>query len=147
MTRSFNHIGPGQIDKFVIASFAKQLTTLYKNGLKEATIVTGDLRIIRDFVDFRDVVRAYYNLLFEGKKGEIYNICSGKGNSLIEILGQMADIIGMNITFQTDTKLIRPIENNIIIGSYDKIKKDKNWEPEISFHQSLTDIINWWKMN
>jgi GDP-4-dehydro-6-deoxy-D-mannose reductase len=147
MTRSFNHIGPGQTDKFVIASFARQLTSLFKNGQKEATIITGDLSVIRDFVDVRDVVKAYYHLLFEGKKGEIYNICSGKGYSLKEILMQMSDIMGMNITFQTDPKLIRPIENKIIFGSCNKIKSHINWAPEISLEKSLTDILEWWKKN
>lgn len=59
MTRSFNHIGPGQRDAFVISSFARQLVKLAKNKSVSNTITTGNLAVIRDFVDVsRDVVKA-----------------------------------------------------------------------------------------
>lgn len=72
MTRSFNHIGPGQKDLFVISSFAKQLVQLSGNK-DDSKLVTGDISIVRDFVDVRDVVGAYY-LLFKKVKKERYII-------------------------------------------------------------------------
>ena len=78
MTRSFNHIGPGQKDIFVISSFAKKLTDIKKGLVNSKSIVVGNIALIRDFVDVRDVVSAYYILLGKGKKGNVYNICSGK---------------------------------------------------------------------
>ncbi|MCX6297225.1 MAG: GDP-mannose 4,6-dehydratase, partial [Bacteroidetes bacterium] len=77
MTRSFNHIGTHQKDIFVIPSFAKQLISLKENNSTLKEITTGDTSIVRDFVDVRAVVEAYYLLLKKGKKGEIYNICNG----------------------------------------------------------------------
>ena len=53
-----------------------RIKAIADSGDKEGTIETGDLSIIRDFVDVRDVVDAYYKLLMNGRKGEIYNVCS-----------------------------------------------------------------------
>jgi GDP-4-dehydro-6-deoxy-D-mannose reductase len=145
MTRSFNHIGPGQKNVFVISSFAKQLVHIANNPSASKTVTTGDLSIIRDFVDVRDVVKAYYLLLKKGKKAEVYNICSGTGISLQQIMDKMCAILNISITLQQDANLIRPNDNRIIIGSAAKIKKDLEWFPEISIDKSLSDIIDWWK--
>ncbi|WP_162053124.1 GDP-mannose 4,6-dehydratase [Pontibacter pamirensis] len=144
MTRSFNHIGPGQRDLFVISSFAKQLVSMARIEGK-AHLVTGDTSIIRDFVDVRDVVRAYYLLLKKGKKGEIYNICSGTGTTLKEVLDKMGMILGTEVENQVNEKFIRPNDNQIIIGSNDKIKEAIGFEPSIPLDESLRDIIEYWK--
>jgi GDP-4-dehydro-6-deoxy-D-mannose reductase len=141
MTRSFNHIGPGQKEPFVIASFAKRLVEMKKAGLSSPKLITGDISLIRDFVDVRDVVRAYDGLLKKGKKGEIYNICGGVGFSLKELIQQMASILDMEVLTETDERLIRPNDNKVIIGSNEKIKRDIDWAPEIPLRQSLEDVI------
>lgn len=144
MTRSFNHIGPGQKDLFVISSFAKQLVALSRQeGFKELT--TGDTSIIRDFVDVRDVVRAYYLLFKKGKKGEVYNICSGEGTTLKEVIDKMAAILNLSIINRVNENLIRPNDNRIIIGSNEKIQQDTGWQKEIGLEKSLKDIIHYWQ--
>ncbi|MFH1081409.1 MAG: GDP-mannose 4,6-dehydratase [Pseudomonadota bacterium] len=144
MTRSFNHIGPGQKDIFVVASFAKRLVEMKKQGAASPKLITGEISLIRDFVDVRDVVRAYDGLLKKGRQGEIYNICSGTGYRLKDIIEQLTSILDMKVTTETDEKLIRPNDNRIIIGSNEKIKCDIGWVPEIPLRQSLEDVINFW---
>ncbi len=145
MTRSFNHIGPGQRDAFVFSSFAKQLVQLAKTDEKVKKIITGDLTIIRDFVDVRDVVKAYYLLLKEGKQGEVYNICSGKGFLLKDIIKIMSNLLNIEVETETNPSLARPNENKKIIGSYQKINTELGWHPEIGIEKSLSDIIDYWK--
>jgi GDP-4-dehydro-6-deoxy-D-mannose reductase len=147
ITRSFNHIGPGQKDKFVISSFAKQLVQLANDDSKEKKIITGDLSVTRDFLDVRDVAKAYYTLLKKGKSNSVYNICSGNGIMLKEIIETMSKLLNIKIITQTNPALIRPNENRKIIGSYKKMKTDFGWTPQITLEQSLTDIINYWKAN
>lgn len=142
MTRSFNHIGPRQKETFVIASFAKRLVEMKRRGLSSPKLMTGDISQIRDFVDVRDVVRAYDQLLKKGENGEIYNICSGVGYSLSEIIRQMASILEMNVVTEIDQKLIRPSDNKVIIGSNEKIIRDIGWEPLIPLRKSLEDTIS-----
>lgn len=145
MTRSFNHIGPGQKDIFVISSFAKQLVEIKKGLKKDKKLVTGDITVIRDFLDVRDVVDAYSKLFAHGVKGEVYNICSGKGISLHEVIDIMCSILDIQINLETDSNLIRPNDNNIIIGTNEKLKAATGWEQKIELKKSLEDIISYWE--
>lgn len=145
MTRSFNHIGPGQRDVFVISSFAKQLVQLSNDTSANKTITTGNLAVIRDFVDVRDVVRAYYLLLKSGRRGEVYNICSGKGIVLKDIISMMSELLDIKVDTLVNPELIRPNENKKVIGSYQKIKQQLGWQPEIDIEKSLSDIIEYWQ--
>jgi GDP-4-dehydro-6-deoxy-D-mannose reductase len=92
-------------------------------------------------VDVRDVVRAYYLLLKKGKKGEIYNVCSGDGISLQEILGKMTKIADVQIRQISEKAFFRPDDNRIIIGSNEKINKDVGWVNEIKLDTSLKDVL------
>ena len=145
MTRSFNHIGERQKDAFVVSSFARQLIEIKLGKHKEHQILTGDISIVRDFVDVRDVVAAYYKLLLTGKKGEMYNICSGTGTSLKDIILKMAKILNLDIKIIIDKNLLRPNDNKIIIGSNSKIKKETGWANKISLDTSLRDILSYWE--
>lgn len=145
ITRSFNHIGPGQKDNFVISSFARQLVKLSRSADQHRKIVTGDLSVMRDFLDVRDVVRAYYLLLTRGRKGQVYNICSGHGIILSRIIDIMSDMLHIHIERQTDPGLIRPNENRKIVGSFRKIRDELGWEPQITLEESLSDMIAYWQ--
>lgn len=145
MTRSFNHIGPGQKSIFVISSLAKQLMELKKSGGNDGKVVAGDVSIVRDFTDVRDVVHAYYLLLKDGKKGQIYNVCSGIGISLKEIINIMAAQLNVNVDIHIDKSLFRLSDNRIIIGSNEKIKRELGWMPKITLKQSFSDILSYWQ--
>ncbi|CAN5466011.1 GDP-mannose 4,6-dehydratase [soil metagenome] len=145
MTRSFNHIGTHQKDIFVIPSFAKKMIALKESAASNKELTTGDTSIVRDFVDVRAVVEAYYLLFQKGKKGEIYNICNGKGTSLNEVIQQMASILNIQVTQKVDSNLVRPNDNKIIIGSNEKIKKDTGWTNKYSLEDSLKDIIGYYQ--
>ncbi len=144
-TRSFNHMGPYQDQRFVIPSFVKRVLDVANSGKAEGEIETGDITIVRDFVDVRDVVRAYYLLLTEGNSGEIYNICRGEGTTLLAIVDEIADILGVKITCKVNPDFVRPDDNRVVIGSYEKIKRDLGWEPEISTRETLKSMIEYMK--
>lgn len=144
MTRSFNHIGPRQRDIFAVASFAKQLVEMKKIGDVNGKIIAGDVSIVRDFLDVRDVVSAYHTLFLQGKKGEVYNVCSGQGITLREIIMMLSKIVGIEVYIEKNEKLIRPMDNRIIVGSNEKIKHETGWEPEIPILKSLSDITDSW---
>ena len=143
MTRSFNHIGAGQKDNFAVSSFAKQLVGIKKRSSNEF-VLAGDVSIVRDFIDVRDVVRAYHLLLLKGRKGEIYNICSGYGISLQNIIQIMCEILEVDISIKEDKKLNRPKDNPVIIGSNEKIKREINWCNEIPLEESLRDVLRYY---
>ena len=141
LTRSFNHMGPFQDERFVIPSFVRRILDIAESGAKSGEIETGDTSIVRDFVDVRDVVRAYYRLLLDGKAGEVYNICGEKGVSLAEVVDQIADSVGVSVTTRVNPDFVRPGDNQVVIGSAEKIRQDIGWTAEIPLRQTLMDMI------
>jgi GDP-4-dehydro-6-deoxy-D-mannose reductase len=145
LTRSFNHIGVRQKDIFVMSSFVKQILESIKDNRADIILEVGDLSIIRDFLDVRDVARAYYLLLEKGISGELYNICSGVGYALSEIVNMIGRLLKVTIQTKVVTEKIRPNDNKIIIGDNTKIFQAVGWQPTISLEDSLKDIISYWR--
>lgn len=80
IARSFNHIGRGQDPHFVIPKIIKSINE------KKTDIQLGDLSVIRDFLDVRDVGDAYIRIMEDFKDGSIFNIASGKGYKLSDLV-------------------------------------------------------------
>jgi GDP-4-dehydro-6-deoxy-D-mannose reductase len=144
-TRSFNHCGPGQNERFVVSSIVKQFV-LISHGMQEPVVHIGNGAIVRDFIDVRDVVTAYHILLIQGKRGEVYNICSGLGLAIQDIVTMLSDILGIYVEIHQERAQIRPIDNPCIVGSYQKIQRDLGWKPTIPFEQSLQTMYQYWDM-
>jgi GDP-4-dehydro-6-deoxy-D-mannose reductase len=142
-TRSFNHCGPGQTDRFVVSAIVKQFVKIAR-GLQDPVIHIGNGAIIRDFVDVHDVVEAYGLLLERGKRGEVYNICSGNGRSIREIITLLSELYHIDVQVHQEQDQIRPIDNPRIIGSYQKIHNEVGWKPRISFEDSLRSMYEYW---
>jgi GDP-4-dehydro-6-deoxy-D-mannose reductase len=142
-TRSFNHCGPGQTDRFVVSAIVKQFV-MVAQGIQKPVIHIGNGAIVRDFVDVHDVIEAYYLLLTKGKKGEVYNICSGQGRAIQDIVTLLSEMLGIHVETLQEQSQIRPIDNPRIVGSYQKIQRDLGWKPTISFEQSLQSIYHYW---
>ena len=141
MTRSFNQIGPGQLPAFVVPSFVQQLVAARAAGAACAHIKAGDLGIVRDFLDVRDAVAAYLDLLERGVAGEVYNVCSGTGRRLDEVLRLAAEVVGVAVETEVDPALVRPADNPVIIGDNAKIYNATGWRPQRDLRASLRDIV------
>lgn len=141
MTRSFNHLGPGQDSRFFIPSVTKQLVESALQKKFSPRLLLGDVSVVRDFVDVRDVAAAYLALLEKGKTGEVYNICSGSGNKLETIINMTSEILGLQPIVTIDPNKVRPNENKKVVGSFRKLHQETGWTPELSLAQSLKDII------
>lgn len=144
MARPFNHIGPGQDERFVVSSFAKQIAAI-KSGLRPNEIAVGDIDVTRDFTDVRDVARAYLLLLEQGQNGEVYNICSGVERSPREILNRMLGIAGIAAGIREDEGRMRRSEQRRAYGSCEKLRMQTSWTPQISLDTSLSDILLSWQ--
>ena len=143
MTRSFNHIGPRQDERFVIPSFVKRILDIKRSGKAEGEIETGNLSIIRDFVDVRDVVDAYYKLLMNGKVGEVYNICSGKAIRLSDVVDIIATEVGIKVSTRVNPGFVRPNDNPEIVGTPYKIETELGWQRKWEFKDTIKDIIKY----
>lgn len=143
ITRAFNHTGPRQSLQFVIPSFAFQIANCEKS--KQSEILVGNLEAVRDFSDVRDVVRAYDLILEKGKSGEIYNIATGRGWSIQEVLNKLLTFSKKKISIRKDPKRMRQSEIKISIGSFEKIKRITGWQPTIKLETTLKDTLNYWR--
>ncbi len=144
MTRSFNHIGPGQSERFVVSDFAKQVIEI-KKGRRGAVLSVGDIDVTRDFTDVRDAASAYALLLERGGNGEIYNVCSGVERSVRSILVRLLELANVDARIEQDPARLRIGEQRRFRGSHDKLRRDTGWEPAISIDQSLRDILQNWE--
>ena len=144
MTRSFNHIGPGQSPQFVVADFCSQAVKIEK-GLQEPVFRVGNLSAKRDFTDVRDVVKAYCMLIQYGKPGETYNVGSGHAVAVQEILDIILSQTKAEVKVETDPSKLRPVDVPVIEADISKIYKDTGWKPEISPAQTITDIMQYWR--
>ena len=142
-TRSFNHIGPGQRDTFVVSSIAKQFADIAIHK-KSPVITIGVGSIVRDFTDIGDVIRAYESIFEKGGIGETYNVCSGKGYKISDMVNLFSDLTDIPVTFEQNDSLVRPIDNPILIGSYHKLHEHTGWKPTISIKESLGKIFRYW---
>ena len=142
-TRSFNHIGPGQSDQYVVSSIAKQFAEIALHH-KKPIIGIGAGSIIRDFVDIEDVIRAYTAILEKGVTGEVYNVCSGRGYSIHDIVKSLSVLTHIPVAVEQNKNLLRPIDNPVLIGSYDKLQHETGWKPYWSIEKSLEKIYNYW---
>jgi GDP-4-dehydro-6-deoxy-D-mannose reductase len=142
-TRGFNHTGPRRGEVFVTSNFAKQLAEI-KAGLAEPVMRVGNLDAIRDFTDVRDTVRGYWLAVQKGLPGEVYNICSGVGITIRELLDRLIALADVEVKIETDPDRLRPSDVEILIGDCAKFKAQTGWEPQIPFDQTLRDTFDYW---
>jgi GDP-4-dehydro-6-deoxy-D-mannose reductase len=142
-TRAFNHTGPRRGRVFVCSNFAIQIVEAQK-GLRPRVSV-GNLDAVRDFTDVRDTVRAYWLALEAGAAGDVYNICSGTGYSIGEVLEKLIAIAGTDVAVEVDDTRLRPSDVPRLIGDNAKFTKRTGWRPEVPFDQTLSDILDYWR--
>jgi GDP-4-dehydro-6-deoxy-D-mannose reductase len=138
VTRAFNHIGPGQNERFAVAAFARRLAEIATGGAP--LLPVGNLETRRDFLDVRDVVRAYVDLAERGTPGEIYNVCSGVGTRMAEVLRQLVMAARVGVEIREDPALMRRVDVPVIFGDNAKLKSATQWEPKYSLARSLRDV-------
>ena len=145
MVRAFNHTGPRQTPTFVIPDFAKRLAMMEK-GQMDPVLLVGNLDAIRDFSDVRDIVRGYSLLMEKGTSGEVYNIGSGQGYAIKDLLDKLLSYVSINVTVKPDQERMRPSDVPVFICDNSKISRDIQWVPEISIERTLKDVLDYWRI-
>ena len=144
MVRAFNHIGPGQSEIFVVSDFCRQAVMIEK-GLREPVMSVGNLVAERDFTDVRDIVRAYSSLMKSGRKGETYNVGSGKARSIQSILEMILSKTSVHIDVKQDIAKMPPSDVPVIAADITKLKADTGWEPVLDIGNTIDDVMNYWR--
>jgi len=143
IARPFNHIGPGQSERFAISDFGKQIAAI-KLGLAEPVMHVGDIDTTRDFTDVRDIAAAYQLLLRHGCNGEAYNVCSGREYAIRTLLIRMCFLAGVEVEFRSNVDRFRPSEQRRVLGSNNKLRNDTDWNITYEIDETLKNIIDYW---
>ena len=137
--RAFNHLGPGQSERFLAPALAARIA---RNELSGSSVVpVGNLSARRDFTDVRDVVRAYRLLVIDGEPGEAYNVCSGRDVAVSEIAEILLDLAKFPMSLEQDDRLFRPVDLPVQRGENAKLRAATGWAPEIDLADTLTDTL------
>jgi GDP-4-dehydro-6-deoxy-D-mannose reductase len=141
--RPFNHTGPGQRPDFVCPDFARQLVEVAR-GERAPVLSVGDLDLVRDFTDVRDVVAAYVAACERGASGEAYNVCSGVGRSVRSVLDTLSEIVGVKVRTEVADQRLRPSSVPVLIGDADKLRAATGWALRHDWRQTLADVVADW---
>lgn len=141
INRPFFIIGPRKVDD-VCSSFARSIVAIEK-GI-DSGVEVGNLEIIRDFLDIRDAVVALHIISEQGISGEIYNISSGIGNSLRDILDSFKKLSNFEIIEEFKKNRVRSIDELIRIGDSDKLKV-LGWKPKYDTKETIFSILEYWR--
>jgi GDP-4-dehydro-6-deoxy-D-mannose reductase len=133
--RPFNHTGPGQTEKFVIP----KIVNAFKR--QETTISLGNIDTIRDYTDVRDVVSAYNCIIDKFLPGSIYNIASGQGITVSNILKKLTQFTGNSIIIDKKDSLLRTSEILSVTGNANKIMDETGWSPKYSLDDTLIAML------
>ncbi|MDX2207909.1 MAG: GDP-mannose 4,6-dehydratase [Gemmatimonadales bacterium] len=140
IARPFPHTGPGQSTDYVLPAFAARLLAARASG--ELEIPVGNLDVVRDFLDVRDVVRAYLLLLEHGRPTTCYNVASGTGQHLGACFNRLAELVGVAARPVPDPALSRPADIAVLVGDPSRLQSATGWTPEFTFDRTLQDLVN-----
>jgi GDP-4-dehydro-6-deoxy-D-mannose reductase len=143
-TRTFHHTGPGRGEAFAESSFARQIAEI-EVGLRPPVIHVGNLEAVRDFTDVRDVVRAYWGLLERGQAGQVFNVCSGRGRPIRELLDVLLGLARASVEIRVDPERLRPSEVPVLVGDPSHLQAATGWKPEIPIEKTLEDLLVDWR--
>lgn len=143
--RPFNHTGCGQLAHFLLPSIAKQFAEI-ELGLRPPKLRLGNLKVKRDFLDVKDVIRAYSALLKNGKPAEAYNVCSGTAFLLSDVVEMFQSTSGIDVTIEIDPSKVRLRETAEICGDPRKLEDETGWRHEIPLERTVEDLLNWWRL-
>lgn len=143
-TRAFHHTGPRREECYVTSNFAKQIAQI-ERGMQPPRVHVGNLQAVRDFTDVRDIVRAYWLSLERGDPGDVYNISSGTSITIEQMLKTLLAHTAIHVEIHVDTQRLRPSDVEIVLGESALFRSKTGWAPEISFQQSMEDLLNYWR--
>lgn len=139
-TRTFNHTGIGQPDKFVLPAFVKQVASIHKTG-KEGKMYVGNLSARRDFGDVRDMVSAYRMILESQTSRTIFNVGSGKCYCLEDLLMYIISLASAKIEVVVSSEKLRPVDNPIIWCDNSLLRRETGWTPRYTVYDAVRGMF------
>ena len=140
MVRPFNHAGPRQSPRYVLAGLALQVAEV-ERGRRECLEV-GNLDVIRDFIDVRDVVRAY-------RLSGINTDSLVRSTTLAAAKAQKSPMRSNTFALRlqrlsrsvSTAARVRPVDQPLLVADASKLRAAVGWEPRYTIEQTLADML------
>ena len=143
VARPFNHAGPRQPSNYVLSTLARQVAEVERGA--RTRVEVGNLDIVRDFTDVRDVVRGYRLLAQHGRPGEIYNLGTGSGTLLADALHILVGRARLPVEVFVDPARVRPVDQPRLVADAAKLRLETDWSPRFSIVETLGDLLEYWR--
>jgi GDP-4-dehydro-6-deoxy-D-mannose reductase len=144
LTRPFNHTGPRQRPSYLAPSIARQIALIERRQL-EPVLRVGNTSAVRDLSDVRDVVRAYERLMDVAPPGVVFNIASGVGRSVQQIIETLLARSTVPVRIEVEEARLRATDLPHLVGDATRLEEATGWKPEIPFEQTIDDLLEYWR--
>lgn len=145
--RAFNHTGRGQSAEFAVPAFARQIARIAA-GLQPPVLQVGNLDTWRDFLDVRDICRAYVACIARRDAlapGTILNLASGQARRIGDVLGELQAMAGVEIEVRIDQSRVRESDLHMACGDATRAREVLGWTPTIPWSVTLRDVLDDWR--
>jgi UDP-glucose 4-epimerase len=107
---------------------------------------TPDGTCIRDYIHIYDLADAHLkalDYLEHGNKSDVFNLGTGSGYSVKEIIDSAVKITGIEIPYKISER--RPGDPDILVADNKKAKNVLGWSPKYSLDDIISSAFNWHK--
>ena len=140
--RVFNVTGPGEPPSMVCGSIVAQIVAA-ERGEQPPLLRLGNLSSMRDFIDVRDVAQALLALAIAGEPGQVYNVCTGVGHTVEQIVSILLRLSTISIACESEPARRRVWDIPVCVGNPGRLQKATAWRPLIPVEKSLEDSLHW----
>jgi UDP-glucose 4-epimerase len=138
--RVANPYGPFQLPAKVQGLVAMLLSRAMRG---QSTEIWGDGSVVRDYVFIDDVVDALQAAAVDTSAERIFNIGSGRGHSVREVIAAVEAALGAPVPIAWSPG--RAIDVPASVLSIERARDVLDWAPKTEFAQGLRQTVRWWR--
>jgi len=133
-TRFFNIYGPGETNPHVLPDIMACLR-------KENVLRLGNIEPKRDYVYVTDVADALLTLADYGGARDVFNIATGEGRSVRDLVSVLERVVASSITIETDPAKLRKAERQNLLADASLAREELGWSPKVRIDDGLARTL------
>ncbi len=138
--RISNLYGPGQIPNAAQGIIANVISKLLSG---KPVTVFGKGENVRDYIYVQDVVKAFILGIERGLKNDVFNIGTGKGHSIKDVIGIISGIMDVKPQFIYADKRPFDVGSNVLDSG--KFISATGWKAETPIEDGINSAYRWVK--
>jgi len=144
ITRSFNATGPRQSPDFFLPHVCREVARREAGQEAGRPVPVGSLDVERDYLDVRDMVRAYEALAgASAAEGRPVNVCSGRTVRLSEIAERVRGAARVAVSFETDPARVPLSQADVIVGDPGRLASLTGFAPRHRIDDTVGEVLEY----